>query len=276
MSTLLQDLRYGLRMLAKAPVVSTVAALSLALGIAANASIFAILNGFIFEPLPYQDQDRLVLLREGRQGVTLEEFGGASMGNFRDYEASARTLESAMIYTIASANLTGGDVPEQLSVVEGTPNLFEVLGVQPALGRSFRQEEGTEGLGRVVVLEHDFWQRRFLGQRDVLGMTLTLDGMQYTVVGVMPESFDMIPANVDVFRPTDFSERRENRRNRNFISFARLAPGASVGGVQQELEGIWAGLERAYPDDNRGLTVQAVRAGDFFPGPTDQKLVMIL
>jgi len=156
-----QDLKFGLRMLAKAPVVSTVAAVSLALGIAANASIFAILNGFLFKPLPYQDQDHLVMLREGRQGATLDEFGGASVGNFRDYEASARTLGSAMIYTIASANLTGGDIPEQLNVVEGTPNLFDVLGVQPALGRSFRQEEGTAGLGQVLVLEYDFWQSRF-------------------------------------------------------------------------------------------------------------------
>jgi len=276
MSTLLQDLRYGLRMLAKAPVVSTVAALSLALGIAANASIFAILNGFMFEPLPYQDQDRLVMLREGRPGSTLDEFGGTSMGNFRDYEASVRSLESAMIYTVARANLTGGDVPEEISVVEGTPNVFDVLGVTPALGRSFRSEEGAEGLGNVVVLEHDFWQRRFLGDRDVLGRTLTLDGTQYTVVGVMPASFDMIPANVDVFRPTDFADSRENRNARDFISYARLAPGTSVERVQQELDGLWPGLESTYPDANRGVTVKAVAARDVFPGPTDQKLVMIL
>lgn len=263
-------------MLAKAPVVSTVAALSLALGIAANATIFAVLNGFLFKPLPYQDQDRLVLLREGRQGTSLDEFGGASMGNFMDYEAGARTLESAMIYTVASANLTGGETPEQLSVVEGTPNLFEVLGVQPALGRSFRSEEGAEGLGNVVVLEHDFWQSRFLGDRNVLGRTLTLNGVQYTVVGVMPESFDMIPANVDVFRPTDFADRRDDRRNRGFISFARLAPGATAERAQQELGGIWSGLEGAYPEANRGMQVAVIGARDFFPGPTDQKLVMLL
>ena len=111
MGTLLQDLRYGLRMLAKAPVVSTVAALSLALGIAANASIFAILNAFLLEPLPYHDQDGLVILREGREGESIENFSGLPMGNFRDYEQGSPSLASATAYTVELANLTGGDVP---------------------------------------------------------------------------------------------------------------------------------------------------------------------
>jgi len=272
MTTLLQDLRYGLRMLAKAPVVSTVAALSLALGIAANASIFS----FLFEPLPYKDQDRLVLIREGRQGETIENFSGTSVGNFRDYEAASRTLQSATIYTLESANLTGVDVPEQLQVVVATPNLFDVLGAQPALGRGFRAEEGTAGRDNVLVLAYDFWQRRFLGDPDVLGRTLTVDGTTYTVVGVMPEAFDMIPANVQAFRPTDFAERRDDHGSRGYISFARLAPGATVARVQDELEGLWPSMEAAYPEANRGREVVVIGARDFFPGPTDQKLVMIL
>jgi predicted permease len=276
MTTLLQDLRYGLRMLAKAPVVSAVAALSLAMGIAANASIFSIMNGFLFEPLPYKDQDRLVLIREGRQGETIENFSGTSVGNFRDYEAASRTLQSATIYTLESANLTGVDVPEQLQLVVATPNLFDVLGVQPALGRGFRAEEGTAGRGNVLVLEHDFWQRRFQGDPGVLGRTLTVDGTTYTVVGVMPEAFDMIPANVHAFRPTDFADRRDDHGARGYISFARLAPGATVARVQAELEGLWPSMEAAYPEANRGREVVVIGARDFFPGPTDQKLVMIL
>jgi len=275
MSTLLQDFRYGLRMLAKAPVVSGIAVLSLALGIAANASVFAILNGFVFEPLPYHDQDGLVLVREGRVGETIDNFSGSSMGNFRDLEAASRTLESAAIYTIAAVNLTGVEVPEQLQMVPTSPNLFEVLGVQPVLGRGFRPEEGTEGLGNVLVLEYDFWQRRFLGDREVLGRTLTVDGTTYTVVGVMPEAFDMIPANVHAFRPTDFAAERDNHADRSYISFARLAPGATVAQVQSELGGLWTPMEALYPDANRGRTVMAIAARDFFPGPTDKKLVMI-
>jgi len=275
-TTLAQDLRYGLRMLAKSPVVSAVAALSLALGIAANASIFAILNGFIFEPLPYRDMHELVLLREGREGESIDVFGGVSVADLEDFAAGSPSLSGAMIYTLEAANLTGMDVPEQLQVVPGTPNLFDVLGVQPSLGRGFRPEEGAEGLGQVVVLEHDFWMRRFFGDPGVLGRTLTLDGTTYTIVGVMPESFDMIPANVDAFRPTDFAADRENRGSRGYIAFARLAPGATAEQAQREVSATRTRLESEYPDVYRGIEARVIDARDFFPGPTDQKLVTIL
>jgi putative ABC transport system permease protein len=276
MGTLIQDLRFGVRMLVRAPVVTTVATLSLALGIAANAGIFAIVSGFILEPLPYEDQDGLVILREGRRGESIETFSGVSMANFRDYEQASSSMASAAAYTLEVANLTGVDVPEQLQVVPTTPDLFEVLGVQPALGRGFRAEEGAEGLGNVLVLEHDFWRRRFQGDRNVLGRTLTLDGATYTVVGVMPESFDMIPANVDVFRPTDFQELWDNRTSRGFIVFGRLASGATPDQVQRELEGVFARIAEEHPDAYRGWTLEVMGARRFFPGPTDTKLVMIL
>ena len=263
-------------MLVKAPVVSTVAALSLALGIAANASIFAVLNGFLFEPLPYDDQDRLVLVREGRRGESIEMYDGVPVGNFRDYESAVTSFAGVTQYTVRTGNLTGLEFPEQLNVVEGTPNLFEVLGVQPSVGRGFRADEGAAGLGDVVVLEHDFWKRRFLGDPGVLGRPLTLDGHPYTIVGIMPESFDMIPANVDVFHPTDFADQRDDRSNRGFISFARLAPGADIERAQQELNAVWADLEADYPEGNRGRQVAAMATRDFFPGPTDRKLVTIL
>lgn len=276
MSTWIQDLRYGLRMLARTPVVSTVAALSLAVGIAANAGIFALLDGFLLEPLPYHDQDGLVLVREGRQGDVIEEFSGPSVASFRDYQEGVGAFASAALYTVDAANLTGVDVPEQLSVVTTTPDLFEVLGVAPALGRGFRPEEGTEGMGDVVVLEHDFWVRRFLSDPGVLGSTVTLDGTTFTIVGVTPASFDMIPANVDVFRPTDFAERRDDRTGRGFIAFARLAPGATLDRAQSELDDVWARTAPEHPDATRGMSVRAIGARDFFPGSTDRQLVLIL
>ncbi|MHB1194932.1 MAG: ABC transporter permease [Longimicrobiales bacterium] len=276
MNTLLQDLRYGLRMLAKAPVVSAVAGLSLALGIAANATVFALLDAFLLEPLPYHDQDGLVLLGGRRQGESSQDFVSLSMADFRDYEAAARGISSAMAYTTERANLTGMDVPEQLQVVVGTPNLFDVLGVQPAIGRSFRAEEGAAGVGNVLVLEHDFWQRRFLGDAEVLGRTVTLDGDSYTVIGVMPEAFDMIPANVHAFRPTDFAAARDDRAARSYISFARLVPGASVEQVQRELAPVAERVAAEHPDTNRNLEVRVMAAREFFPGETDTKLAIIL
>ncbi|MCG6955112.1 MAG: ABC transporter permease [Gemmatimonadetes bacterium] len=276
MSTVLQDLRYGLRMLMRAPVVTSVAALSLAVGIAANTAMFAVLNGFVFEPLPYHDPDHLVLVSERRPGQAVEDFTGASVGNFKDYQSAAKGLSDATLYTIEEDNLTGLDVPEQLNVVVATPNLFDVLGVQPTLGRGFRPDEGAVGRGNVLVLGYDYWQRRFLGDPSVVGRALTLSGTPYTVVGITPEAFQMIPANVQAYRPTDFADRREDRAERGFIEFGRLTPGSSAAQVQNELAGVSARLAQEFPDANRGWSISVIKARDFFPGPTDTKLVMIL
>jgi putative ABC transport system permease protein len=276
MATLIQDFRYGIRMLIKTPVVSLVAMLSLALGIAATASIFAILDGFLFEPLPFGDPEELVLFREGPVGAGVETLSGAAMGSFRDYEEASTALAASTAYTLEAANLTGVDMPEQLSVVVGTPDVFEVLGVQPALGRAFRADEGTEGRGQVVVLEHDFWQRRFQGDPEILGRTLVLDGTSYTVVGVTPASFDMIPANVDAFRPSDFAAARNNYENRFWIQYGRLAPGATIEQLQAEVGATWNRIAETRPEATRGLAPRVIPAREFFPGPTDTMLIMIL
>jgi putative ABC transport system permease protein len=274
--TLLHDVKFGLRMMAKSPVVSAVAVLSLALGVAANAAMFALLNSFLLEPLPYADQDELVLLRTVPEGESMEMGGGVSVPNFRDLVDAARSLESSMIYDIERSNLTGLEIPEQLSVVVATPSIFRVLGVEPALGRGFRDAEGAEGAGLVVVLEHDYWQARFLGDPDVLGRTLVLDGAPHTIIGVMPEAFDMIPANVHAFRPSDFADRTEARAENRTMGFGRLMDGATPEQLASEIEGAAARLEAEYPEDNRGREFRVQSMRDFFPGPTDTQLLKIL
>jgi len=276
MITTLQDIKYGFRMMARTPVVSLVAVLSLSLGIAAVASVLSIANSFLYEPLPYENQDELVLFRSLRTGQGIEMAGGVSVPDFRDYEEGSQRLESSMMYTIEEANLTGLDVPEQLSVVNATPGVFDVLGVQPAFGRNFLPEEGAEGAGNVLILEYDYWQRRFLGDRDVLGRSVTLDGTPHTVIGVMPEDFDIIPANVHAFKPSDFADQVENRASRGFLAFARLRDGASVDQVQAEVEAVQARLVTEFPETNRGTEVVVQSAREFFPGPTDRQLVKIL
>ncbi|MDH5590976.1 MAG: ABC transporter permease, partial [Gemmatimonadota bacterium] len=272
----MHDIRYGLRMMLKTPVVSAVAILSLSLGIAANASMFSLLNAFLLEPFPYADQDGLVILREGRQGEGIESASGVSIPNFRAYEAAGRSIESLMAYTLEAANLTGLDVPEQITVVEGTPNLFDVLGVQPSLGRNFDPEEGSEGMGNVLVLEHDFWKSRFMSDPNVLGRTMTVDGTIYTIIGVMPATFDMLPANVDVFRPTDFVDQMDRHDSRNYLVLGRLFPGADAAAVQRELAGVSARLASEHPDANRGWELHSAPVRSFFPGPTDRRLFSVM
>ncbi len=276
MSTLLLDLKYGLRMLARTPVVSTVAALSLALGIASNASMFAILDGFLFSPMPYPDQDELVVLREARPGENMDLAAGVSIPNFRDYAAASTSFESATAYTTETANLSGRDVPERVTVAVATPSLFDVLEARPEFGRGFLPEEGAEGRGNVLVLHHAFWQRAFFGRRDALGQTLMLDGQPFTVIGVMPEAFDMVPADVQAIRPSDFSDQEEQRGANQYLAFARLGPGASVEVAQQELAGVSSRLQAEYPDAKRGRDLRLMSISEFFPGTTDRQLVKIL
>ncbi len=276
MRTLLQDLKFGSRVIRRAPVVTGVAVLSLALGIAANASMFSLLNAFLFEPFPYVDQDRLVLIRSLRQGDGMDLAGGVAVPSFRDYLEASQSLESGMLYTTEIANLSGLDVPEQLSVVLATPSIFEVLGVPPALGRGFRAEEGAEGSGDVLVLHHDYWQRRFFGDRDVLGRSVSLDGEPYTIIGVMPEGFDLVPANVQAFRPTDFADRLEDRRSRGHLAFGRLRDGATVEQARLEIESRHARLAGEFPEALRDFDVVVQGAREFFPGPTDTQLIRVL
>ncbi|MGH9337807.1 MAG: ABC transporter permease, partial [Vicinamibacteria bacterium] len=208
MRDLLLDVRYAVRMLLKTPVVAAVAAVSLAAGIAANTTTFAVANGFLFAPFPYENQDELVLVSEVHPKSTDEEW--VSPGNFLDYKARATVFERMVAYDVLPANLTGGDEPERVRLVKMSPETFAVLGRSPMLGRDFEEKEGIAGRGSVVVLSYPFWQRYFAADRGILGRTVGIDGESFVVAGVMPEDFDFLPANVDVFRPMNWEDRSED------------------------------------------------------------------
>jgi len=275
MSTLLQDLKFGFRMLWKTPVISSVAALSLALGITAATAMFALASAFWLEPLPYGDQEGLVMVRELRHGESLDMAAAASVPNFRDWQDAATSFSAMTAITLRTANVTGVDTPEEVQIAVGTPNMFEVLQIQPAQGRAFRPEEGAPGIGDVVVITDRFWQRHFNGDPEILGRTLTLDGTHYTVIGVMAEGFEMLPAMVELFRPTDL-RGEEERGSKGWMVYGRLQPASTVDQLRSEFTGIAARLETEYPDANRGWGVLVQPARKVFPGPTDTKLVMLL
>ncbi len=275
MNSLLQDLKFGARMLWKTPVVSSVAATSLALGIAAATAMFALASSFWLEPLPFGDQEGLVLVRELRHGENIDMAAAASVPNFRDWREAATNVSSMTAFTFGTANVTGVDMPEEIQIADGAPNMFDVLKLQPFMGRTFRPEEGAAGVGDVVVITHRYWQRRFNGDADVLGRPLTLDGTAYTVIGVMPEDFEMLPAGIEAFRPTDLADQ-ENRASKGWLVFGRLNPGTTVEQVRSEFTAIAARLETEYPEENRGWGILVQPARQWFPGPTDSKLVLLL
>ncbi|TDI36640.1 MAG: ABC transporter permease [Acidobacteria bacterium] len=274
MSDLFQDIRYGLRMMAKAPVVMAVAAISLAVGIAANTVTFSVVNGFFFNPFPYAEQDRLVVVYENHQKNLNDE--GASPGNYLDWRERSTVFEELIAYEIVRANLTGGDEPERVRLVNTSPETFGMMGRQPFIGRDFDSDEGSRG--GVVILSFPFWQRYFGEEAGILGDEITVNGVPHTVIGVMPEDFDFIPANVDVYRPTDWTEglRRDDRDDRSLLVMGRLVDGRGIEEAQAELEAIASQLETEYPDANAGYGVHAIPLRELFPGPTDTMLMYIL
>src|SRR5215471_14191790 len=185
MQTLLQDLRYGARMLAKNPVFTLIAVITLALGIGANTAIFSVVNAVLLRPLPYDEADRLVYLSE--RHPQYEEMS-ISYPDFGDWRSRNHVFESIGVYNFGSYNLTGGGEPERLQAIRASADLFAALRVRAALGRVFTNEEDKPGAPAVVVLSHELWQRRFGGDPKILNQSLTLNDRPYAVIGVLPQA----------------------------------------------------------------------------------------
>src|SRR4051812_39728749 len=198
---MLQDFRYALRQLIKAPSFTIVAIITLALGIGACTAIFSVVNTVLLRPLDYPDPDRLVVIRE-TQLPKFPEFSVAPP-NFLDWQKQAKSYEHLAAYTGAPLNLTGESEPQRLLGVKATAHYFEVMGVKPVLGRMLLPEEDAEGKNHVVVLSHGFWQRVFGGAKDVVGRSIQLNGEPYQVVGVAPYGFG-VASKVDLWTPMAF------------------------------------------------------------------------
>lgn len=276
MGTLFQDVRFGIRQLLRAPVVTLVAAVSVALGIGAATTAFSLAHSFLFEPVPFGDPGSLVAVGEGDVEAEVAQLGGPTVGSFREYEEGITSLAGATGFRADPANLTGVDMPEQLQVATATPNIFRILQGDVALGRDFRPEEGVDGRDQVVILTHDFWERRFQADRDILGRTITLDDEAFTVIGVAAPEFEMLPATVDLFRPSDFADERNDFSGRSLQVFARLAPGATLERANAEAASVFRGIADRYPEETRGRRVQLATVSDAILGRSDKLLVIIM
>src|SRR5215213_3719888 len=259
MSNLIQDLRFGLRLMLRRPGITSAAILSLALGIGANTAVFSAINAVMLRPLRFADPDRIVRVW-GTNPETDVTDAGLSPMNFLDYKAQNTTLEHIAGFTsVASAfNLEGGAETERIQGARVTVNFFDLLGVAPGLGRAFLADEDQSGRERVVVLSHAFWQRRFGGDRSLVGQPLTLNGASYTVVGVMARDFDfMFMRDVDLFAPIAFGTRLTSMRHNPYLmTIARLKQSATVETAQTELATIASRLEQQYPEANKGWGVE--------------------
>ena len=253
LDTLFQDIRYGLRTLRKSPGFTAVAVLTLGLGIGTNTSIFSVIHAVLLSPLPYHHPERIVVIWESNPSGGFNQFA-VSPPNYADWHKEASSFEYMASVSRGNFNYTGGAEPEQLTGARVAAPFFAVTGVQPALGRTFVAADDVVGKAHVAVLGHGLWMRRFGGDRNITGKALTLDGQTYTIIGVMPEGFQ-VPSRVELWLPSEFMPRDlgPGARGAHYLRvMGRLKPGVSIDEAQAEMTGISKRLEQQYPRMQKG------------------------
>ncbi len=248
METLLHDLRYGFRMLRKTPGFTAVAVLTLALGIGANTAIFSVVNAALLRPLPFPESDRLMMLFHAYPKLNLPRATVSPLA-LDYYLRSAKSFESLAAFTgfHAPQNLTGAGNPEQVRSILVTGEFFHVMGVGPLYGRAITPDDDRPGANRVVVLSHAMWQQRFAGDRNLLGRDITLDGNNYTVIGIMPPDFNY-PVRGQLWVPIAFTPEQLKQEMEFLNVVGRLQPGVTPEQAQAEMGKISAEVLRIFPE----------------------------
>ncbi len=253
MTRVIQDLKYGFRMLRKSPGFTTVAVLVLALGIGANTAIFSVVNAVLIRPLPFRDPASLVHVwhvppPKSFPGITRFSVSAA---NYLDWKQQNSVFSDMAIFSGESMNLTGGDEPEFVQAAAVTSSFFSVLGAEPLLGRTFLPGEDAVGKNHEVVLTYGFWQRRFGGDRSIVNRTITLNNEPYTVVGIMGPRIDY-PDYGQLWTPLAWTPKEAAVRGEHHsIVVARLKPGVELKQAQAEMTTISDRLARQYPEDDK-------------------------
>ena len=247
LDVLRQDVRFAVRTLGRRPGFAAVTVLTLAVGIGATTAIFSLIDSVLLKPLPFKEPDRLTLVWEVRPRFNLPRVG-VSPANYVDWQKQAQSFENLAAYVSNFVNLTGTGRPERLAAARVTPNLFPTLGVEPLLGRGFVAPEGSPGQTAVAILSYGFWQRRFGGDRGLVGKTILLDGEPHRVVGVMARRFQFPAEDIQVWTPVDYREQRLQSRDGFFlVVVGRLKPDVSLEQVNTELATVAGALAQTYP-----------------------------
>jgi len=277
--TIVQDVRVGLRMLRKSPGFAAAAILTLALGIGVNTVIFSIVNGVLLNPLPFPQPDRLVTLHESKPNFAQ---GSISYPNFLDWQKDNRAFSAMALARRYAFSLTGRGDAEQVNAEFVSADFFSLLGVNPVFGRTFTLEEEQAGAGPVALISEGLWRRKFDAAPNVLGQTITLDGRNYTIVGVIPASFHLrLPSfhEQDVYAPI----RQWNNpllMNRGaglgFHGIARLKPGVTLEQARADMDEVTRNLAADFPDTDQGASASIVPLKEQIVGDVRQILVVLL
>jgi putative ABC transport system permease protein len=270
------DVRYAARMLRRSPGFTIVAVLTLALGIGANTAIFSVVEGVVLSPLPYGQPDRLVMVLESNQLFPQDSI---SYPNFLDWQSTSRSFQQmAAVMLQQGFDLTGPGTPEHIDGEELSSGFFSTLGVKLSLGREFSPQEDRPGGAPVVIITNRLWRSRFGGNTQALGRPMTLGGVDYTIVGVLPPGFRFMD-DADVFLPVaQFNPLILNARGSHdeMISVARLRPGVSISQAQAEMSAIQDHLDQLYPDADRGLGIDIEPLKQVIVGDVRGPLMLVL
>ena len=266
METLVQDVIFGLRMLRKHPGFTLIAILTLALGIGANTAIFSVVNAVLLRPLPFPAPEQLVTLRSNESFLDLT-----------DISAQSQSFEACGGATLQALDFTGEAEPLQVQTSLVNADFFKALGVSAELGRTINAEEARYGGARVVVLSHEFWQRHFGGDRNVLGKTVQLSGNSYIIIGVMPPEFNVLGEDLDMWAALQVvNPLAAQFRGVHFLrTYLRLKPGVTLAQAQAELANIDERLAEQYPEENKGRHRQLLSLHERFVGKVRPALLIL-
>src|SRR2546430_13406558 len=264
MDTLLHDLRCAATTFRKAPAFAAIAIATLAVGIGANTAIVSVIDNLLFRPPHFRHVERVVYIFEtNAEKVPPGAEPPPSPGNVLDWRERARSFDAIVLwrnwyFSIRNTGPAAG-APESVRGVRVSPSFFSMLGVDAALGRTFRSEESQPGRDRVVVLTHRVWARRFGADPSAIGRQLLIDTRPFTVIGVLPEDFQFYQPDLDLWMPLAEDAALRDRQNHSVMVIARLAPGVSLAQAQDELAAISRQLAAEHPDTNTGWNAR--------PGP---------
>ena len=279
MDTLLQDIRFGARMLFKSPGFTAVAIISLALGIGANTTVFSVINAVLLKALPYSEPQSIVLVW-GEDKAAGSSRGQMSATDVADYRARNHVFEEMTTYSDFRPIFSGNGEPERVPGAQVGDGFFTVMHAQPLLGRVFTAEEQQDGKDLVVVLSYGLWQRRFAGDPNIVGRTIKLSARDYTVVGVMPANFQSLPTGLlnwpaEFYRPVAEAPSEKDRSSRHLRAIARLKPGVTLEQAQTEMNLIARQLSQEHPNDNASSGVHLVTLREDLVGRLRPALLML-
>ena len=278
MNALMQDIRYGARMLAKSPGFTLIAVLTLALGIGANTAIFSVVNSTLLAPLPFRDASQLVNLHAHSNFFDFWNLG-LSLPDINDIRSRSKSFSAVVPFEYSSVDFAGRDNPQQLNSAKIPGDFFSLLGIKPLLGRTFLASGMQAGADREVILSGKLWRTQFGADPRVVGTSITLDEKPYTVVGVMPEIPELAfsPATSDLWTPfVPTQSQLKERGNHGIPAMARLRPGMTVKQARAELDGIAAELAKAYPKDDKDWSFRVASLRTDMNRETQTPLLILL